>query len=144
MSLAVSTFACTLPVLMSTPGCLQEFGLPSSHTLNSCVLNYYIIYFCLVRNFPYRNAACNVARLPVVEMLPAMRHSTGGSIAGLLTSIWLRSTLSPSSKQEQGLISTFTGRCLYVVASVWIAFIAFSRMYLGMHTVRVHDFLCVP
>lgn len=60
----------------------QEFGLPSSHTLNSCVMSFYIIYFLL----------------------------------------------------ERGLISTYTGRCLYVASSGWIAFIAFSRMYLGMHT----------
>lgn len=60
----------------------KEYGLPSSHTLNSCVLNYYVIYFCLERN----------------------------------------------------LISELSGRILYVVASCWIAFIAFARMYLGMHT----------
>ena len=62
---------------------LQEYGLPSSHTLNSCLLNYYVIYFCL----------------------------------------------------ERGLIEAPTGRVLYVVASCWIAFIAFARLYLGMHTV---------
>lgn len=26
----------------------QEFGLPSSHTLNSCCMSFYIIYFLLV------------------------------------------------------------------------------------------------
>lgn len=60
----------------------KEYGLPSSHTLNSCVLNYYVIYFCLERN----------------------------------------------------IIGEATGRILYVVASCWIAFIAFARMFLGMHT----------
>lgn len=60
----------------------KEYGLPSSHTLNSCVLNYYMIYFCL----------------------------------------------------ERHIIEEGTGRILYVVASCWIAFIAFARMFLGMHT----------
>mmetsp|Transcript_2266 Transcript_2266/g.6741 ORF Transcript_2266/g.6741 Transcript_2266/m.6741 type:complete len:416 (-) Transcript_2266:957-2204(-) len=60
----------------------KEYGLPSTHTLNSCLLNYYVIYFCL----------------------------------------------------ERGLIAAETGRTLYVVASCWIAFIAFARLYLGMHT----------
>ena len=38
-------------------------------------------------------------------------------------------------QQERGYISTFTSRLCYVLASAWIAFIAFCRMYLGMHTV---------
>lgn len=63
---------------------MQEYGLPSSHTLNSCVLNYYVIYFCL----------------------------------------------------ERHIIGEGTGRILYAMASCWIAFIAFARMFLGMHTVR--------
>ena len=32
---------------------LQEFGLPSSHTLNSCVMTFYIIYFLLVQRFRF-------------------------------------------------------------------------------------------
>lgn len=39
--------------------------------------------------------------------------------------------------QERECISTLASRCLYVVASIWIAFIAFCRMYLGMHTVSM-------
>lgn len=62
--------------------CPQEYGLPSSHTMHSLCLNFYIAHYFISR----------------------------------------------------GSVSQTWAFGVYVTAALWVAWIGFSRVYMGMHT----------
>jgi membrane-associated phospholipid phosphatase len=89
---------------------IQEYGLPSTHTMNSLCMNFYAAHYLHVSGL--------------------VSDSAAGSTRIFLT-VCMPSASSPSTLHSHALLLPVL---LYAMSALWVCWIAASRIYLGMHT----------
>jgi sphingosine-1-phosphate phosphatase 1 len=91
----------------------QEFGLPSSHTMNTLCLQFYLVHY-LIEHELVSNSTAGKQRARLRQPLTGPMHSC----AALML-------CTPRPCCAAGL---------YTLVTAWVVFIAASRLYLGLHT----------
>lgn len=110
---------------------LQEYGLPSSHTMNSIVLNFYIVHYLYDQHLISTEAA-GAPRAHASSCLPTQVCLTSHQpVYGVLEAGF---DLAERAWDEgNGCVPAPVGAGVaYVVVTLWVVLVAASRIYLGL------------